>query len=78
MGGGRGGRRAGPAWEARPVPETPPAEARRWGGAHVPCGCWVAFGSAARRRAMAAQLVAVDAILRRPGASGRRGGDAGG
>jgi hypothetical protein len=74
----RGGHGAGLTWEARPVPETSPAEAGRWGVVHVPSGRWVAFGSAARCRAMAAQLVAVDAILRPPGASGVRGGDAGG
>jgi hypothetical protein len=61
-------------WEARPVPETAPAEAGRWGVVHVPSGCWVAFGSAARCQAVAAQLVVVDALLRRSGASGLSGG----
>ena len=39
----------------------------RWGIAHRPTGRWVAFGSEARCRRLAAQLAEVDALLTRPG-----------
>jgi hypothetical protein len=53
-------------WVARPAMGAPGAG--RWGGVHAPSGRWVAFGSEARCRAVAAQLRQVDASLRRPGA----------
>jgi hypothetical protein len=58
----------GTEWEARPL--TWPARAApggRWGIEHRPTGRWVAFGSEARCRRLAAQLAEVDAILTRPG-----------
>ena len=64
-------------WVARPTTGAPDAPGTgRWGVVHVPSGHWVAFGSEARCRAVAAQLRAVDAILRRRGASEARGGGA--
>jgi hypothetical protein len=51
----------GGAWEARPLDAT--ALGGRWGLAHRPTGRWVAYGSAARCRALAAHLNEADAIL---------------
>jgi hypothetical protein len=61
-------------WVARPMMGTPTLPgAVRWGVIHAPTGRWVAFGSEARCRALAAHLTEVDAILRRPGAADAAG-----
>jgi hypothetical protein len=52
---------AASAWEARPL--TAQAPAGRWGLRYRPTGRWIAYGSEARCRALAAQLAAADAIL---------------
>jgi hypothetical protein len=61
---------SGTGWAARPL--TWPARATpggRWGIEHRPTGEWVAFGTEARCRALAAQLAEADALLRRPAAA---------
>jgi hypothetical protein len=48
------------------LPAPPPAApvgAGRWGVVHRPSGRWVAFGSEARCRRLAAHLTEADAIL---------------
>jgi hypothetical protein len=60
---------AAPAWEARRL-GVPPEAAVRWGVVHVPTRKWVAFGSEARCRRVAAQLTEVDTILGRHAPSG--------
>ena len=65
----------GTGWEARPL--AGPARATpggRWGIEHRPTGAWVAFGSEARCRALAAQLTEADAGLRRLAAADAAGG----
>ena len=60
---------SGTEWEARPL--AGPARATpggRWGIEYRPTGRWVAYGSEARCRRLAAQLAEVDAILARAGA----------
>jgi hypothetical protein len=62
---------AAATWEARPAtgPPAPPGVAPggtvRWGLLHLPSGRWVAFGSEARCRRLAAHLAEADAILAR-------------
>jgi hypothetical protein len=59
----------GTEWEARPLAW--PARAApggRWGIEHRPTGRWVAFGSEALCRRLAAQLAEADAILARTAA----------
>ena len=57
-------------WRARATP------GGRWGMAHGPTGRWVALGTVARCRALAAQLTAADAGLRRLAAADAAGGGA--
>jgi hypothetical protein len=62
---------SGTGWEARPVAARPvegrPAPEGRWGIEHRPTGRWVAFGSEAQCRALAAHLTEAAAVLaRRP------------
>jgi hypothetical protein len=60
-------------WVARPATGLPaPPGAGRWGVVHAPTGRWVAFGSAARCRALAAHLTEADSLLRRHARSGPR------
>ena len=66
-------------WAARPL--TWPARVApggRWGIAHRPTGRWVAFGTEARCRRLAAHLAAADAILTRHGPPEAAAGDSGG
>ena len=55
-------------WEARPAQggRGSPGVVR-WGVVHRPTGRWVAFGSEARCRALAAHLTEADSILPPPG-----------
>jgi hypothetical protein len=60
---------SGTGWAARPL--TWPARATpggRWGIEHRPTGAWMAFGTEARCRALAAQFAEADALLARAGA----------
>src|SRR5262245_44100800 len=69
---------AATTWEARPVPGTPrPPGAGHWGVVYRPSGRWVAFGSEARCRRLAAHLTEVDAILTRPPPPGATEGPGG-
>ena len=62
-------------WEARPLAWPARATpAGRWGIEHRPTGEWVAFGSEAQCRALAAQLTEADAGLRRLAAADAAGG----
>jgi hypothetical protein len=57
---------AATTWEARPAAGAPGLPgAVRWGVVHLPSGRWVAFGSEARCRRLAAHLTETDAILAR-------------
>ena len=59
---------AATTWEARPVQGHPAFPgAVRWGVVHRPTGRWMAFGSEARCRALAAHLTEADSILPPPG-----------
>jgi hypothetical protein len=53
----------GAEWEARPLDAQAPEG--RWGIQYRPTGRWIAYGHAARCRALARQLAAADAILAR-------------
>jgi len=67
---------AATTWEARPMMGTPKLPgAVRWGVVHRPTGRWVAFGSEARCRRLAAHLAAADAILTRADPEAAAGGD---
>ena len=64
-------------WEARPMRGDPALPgAVRWGVVHLPTGRWMASGSEARCRRLAAHLTAADAILARPAGSEAPGGGA--
>jgi hypothetical protein len=55
---------AATTWEARPVPGTARLPgAVHWGVVYRPSGRWVAFGSEALCRRLAAHLTETDAIL---------------
>jgi hypothetical protein len=54
----------GTGWVARPLAARTPGG--RWGLEHRPTGRWVAVGSEARCRTLAAHLTEADAILARP------------
>jgi hypothetical protein len=62
---------AATTWEARPAaglpapPGVTPVGVVRWGVVYRPTGRWVAFGSEARCRRLAAHLTEADAILAR-------------
>ena len=62
---------AATTWEARPAQgHRAFPGAVRWGVVHRPTGRWVAFGSEARCRQLAAHLTEADAILSRREAAG--------
>ena len=68
---------AATAWEARPMHGDPGLPgAVRWGVVHLPTGRWMATGSEARCRRLAAHLTEADTILARPAGSEAPGGGA--
>ena len=69
---------AATTWEARPAQggRVFPG-AVRWGVVHLPTGRWVAFGSEARCRQLAARLTEADAILSGRGSAGPEAGSPG-